>query len=114
MTDLRTDDETASNQDPVDEPSTGGNEALRLEVKALIREREREGVRGLATRLGPTEWAEIVPRLDPGEIAVLLRWLPDDEIPQPLEALPPDEAARILRSLPSPEAAALLAQRDPD
>ena len=66
------------------EPS--GIEALREEVQELIREREQEGVRGLADRLGPTEWAEIVPRLDPAEIAVLLRWLPDDEIRRELEA----------------------------
>jgi magnesium transporter len=118
MTDLRTDDtardETPGNGLPRDETSPSGNEALRLEVQALIREREREGVRGLANRLGPTEWAEIVPRLDPAEIAVLLRWLPDDEIPQLLEELSPDDAARILRSLTRPEAAALLEEMDPD
>jgi magnesium transporter len=119
MTDLRTDDDTAGgktppDEDPREETSPSGNEALRLEVQALIHEREREGVRGLADRLGPTEWAEIVPRLDPAEIAVLLRWLPDDEIPQLLEELSPDEAARILRSLTRPEAAALLQEIDPD
>jgi magnesium transporter len=114
MTDLRSGDKTGTDRDPDDTAAPGGNEGLRLEVQALIRERERDGVRGLADRLGPTEWAEIVPRLDPAEIAILLRWLPDNEIPQLLEELSPDEAARILRSLTQPEAAALLEEVDPD
>src|SRR5881397_3970227 len=47
------------------------------EIQELIRDREREGVRGLAERVGPSDWAELVPRLDPEEVAVLIRWLPD-------------------------------------
>jgi magnesium transporter len=90
------------------------DKGLQAEVRDLIRERERDGVRGLADRLGPTDWAEIVPRLDPAEVAILLRWLPDDEIPEVLEELSPEEAARILRSLTRPEAAALLEEMDPD
>jgi magnesium transporter len=87
---------------------------LLTEVQELIRDREREGVHGLAERVGPSEWAELVPRLDPGEVAVLIRWLPDEELPEVLEELSPTEAARILRTLSEPEAAALLAGMDPD
>ena len=58
---------------------------LLAEVQALVRERERDGVRGLAERIGPAEWADLVPLLEPGEIAVLLQWLPDEEIPEILE-----------------------------
>jgi magnesium transporter len=87
---------------------------LLAEVQALIREREREGVRGLAERIGAPEWADLVPHLEPREVAVLLQWLPDEEIPALLEELPPAEAARILRTLAAPEAADLLEEMDPD
>ena len=87
---------------------------LVAEVQALIREREREGVRGLAERIGPSEWADLVPQLEPNEVAVLLQWLPDEEIPLLLEELPPAEAARILRTLTRNEAAELLEDIDPD
>ncbi|HEY7452761.1 MAG TPA: magnesium transporter, partial [Candidatus Limnocylindria bacterium] len=87
---------------------------LLAEVQALIREREEEGVRGLAERIGPPEWADLVPQLEPREVAVLLQWLPDDDIPSLLEELPPFEAARILRTLAQPEAAELLEEMDPD
>jgi len=87
---------------------------LLTEVQELIRDREREGVHGLAERVGPSEWAELVPRLDPEEVAVLIRWLPDEELPEVLEELSPTEAARILRTLSEPEAAAILAGMDPD
>ena len=87
---------------------------LLAEVQALIREREREGVAGLAERIGAAEWADLVPQLEPNEVAVLLQWLPDDEVPALLEELPPAEAARILRTLSAPEAATLLEEMDPD
>ena len=87
---------------------------LLSEIQGLIREREHDGVRGLADRVEPAEWAELVPRLDPSEVAVLLQWLPDEELPELLEELSPAEAARILRTLSAPEAAALLADMDPD
>jgi magnesium transporter len=87
---------------------------LLAEVQALIREREREGVAGLAERIGASEWADLVPQLEPSEVAVLLQWLPDDEVPALLEELPPSEAARILRTLSAPEAATLLEEMDPD
>lgn len=87
---------------------------LLAEVQALIREREQEGVRGLAERIGPPEWADLIPNLEPREVAVLLQWLPDEEIPSLLEELPPVEAARILRTLAEPEAAQLLEEMDPD
>ena len=97
--------------DPMTSSQTG---ELLTEVQELIREREREGVAGLAERVGPAEWADLVPLLEPAEVAVLLQWLPDDEIPQLLEELPPSEAARILRTLAAPEAAHLLEDIDPD
>jgi magnesium transporter len=87
---------------------------LLAEVQALIREREREGVAGLAERIDASEWADLVPQLEPSEVAVLLQWLPDEEIPALLEELPPSEAARILRTLAAPEAAKLLEEMDPD
>ena len=72
---------------------------LRDELLELIRERERDGVRGLADRIGPAEWADLVPQLEPGEVAVLLQWLPDEEIPELLEELDPSTAAHLLRTL---------------
>jgi magnesium transporter len=87
---------------------------LLTEVQELIREREREGVAGLAERVGAAEWADLVPQLEPAEVAVLLQWLPDEEIPSLLEELQPYEAARILRTLAAPEAAQLLEDIDPD
>jgi hypothetical protein len=57
--------------------STLATDELLNEIQELIREREREGVVGLAERIGPSEWAALVPQLDRGEIAVLLQWLPD-------------------------------------
>jgi magnesium transporter len=87
---------------------------LLAEVQALIREREQEGVRGLAERVGAAEWADLVPQLEPSEVAVLLQWLPDEEVPAVLEELPPSEAARILRTLSANEAGVLLGEMDPD
>jgi magnesium transporter len=94
--------------------STQATSDLLAEVQALIREREREGVLGLAELIGPAEWADLVPQLEPPEIAVLIQWLPDEEIGEILEELPPTEAARILRSLSAPEAGQLLGEMDPD
>ena len=94
--------------------STPATDELLREIQALIREREREGVVGLAERIGPSEWAGLVPELDSAEIAVLFQWLPDDEVAQLLEELDPAEAARILRNLSQVEAASLLAGMDPD
>jgi len=87
---------------------------LLAEVQALIREREREGVLGLAEMIGAAEWADLVPQLEPTEVAVLVQWLPDEEIAAILEELPPSEAARILRTLSAPEASQLLGEMDPD
>ena len=87
---------------------------LLAEVQALIRERERDGVLGLAEVVGAAEWADLVPQLEPSEVAVLIQWLPDDEIALILEELPPVEAARILRTLSAPEAGNLLGEMDPD
>lgn len=94
--------------------STTATDELLNEIQELIREREREGVVGLAERIGPSEWAALVPQLDPGEVAVLLQWLPDEEVPLLLEELDPAEAAGILRTLSQAEAAKLLAEMDPD
>jgi magnesium transporter len=94
--------------------STQATADLLAEVQALIRERERDGVLGLAELIGPAEWADLVPQLERSEIAVLLQWLPDEEIGELLEELPPAEAARILRTLSAPEAGQLLGEMDPD
>jgi magnesium transporter len=87
---------------------------LLAEVQALIHERERDGVLGLAERVGAAEWADLVPHLEPSEVAVLIQWLPDEEIAVILEELSPFEAARILRTLSAPEAGQLLGEMDPD
>lgn len=87
---------------------------LLAEVQALIREREEEGVRGLAERVGPAEWADLVPHLEPAEVAVLLQWLPDEEAASLLEEVAPQTAAEILRTLTAPEAGELLGDMDPD
>lgn len=87
---------------------------LLAEVQALIHERERDGVLGLAERVGAAEWADLVPQLEPNEVAVLIQWLPDEEIALILEELAPVEAARILRTLSAPEAGNLLGEMDPD
>jgi magnesium transporter len=87
---------------------------LLAEVQAMIREREEEGVRGLAERIGAAEWADLVPQLDPREVAVLLQWLPEDELPALMEELSPANAARIMRTLASTDAAVLLGSMDPD
>ena len=88
--------------------ASAATDALREELQQLIREREREGVRGLAERVGPAEWADLIPQLDPGEVAVLLQWLPDEEIPLVFEELDPYNAASILRTLSENEAAEVL------
>jgi magnesium transporter len=87
---------------------------LLAEVQALIHERERDGVRGLAELIGPAEWADLVPQLEPSEVAVLIQWLPDEEIAAILEELPPTSAAKILRSVSVVEAGQLLGEMDPD
>src|SRR5262245_52628633 len=97
-----------------DAMTTQATADLLAEVQALIREREREGVVGLAELIGPAEWADLVPQLQPSEVAVLIQWLPDEEIAMILEELPPTEAARILRSLSANEAGELLGEMDPD
>ncbi len=94
--------------------SNAATDQLLVEIQELIREREEEGVRGLADRVGPAEWADLVPRLDPHEIATLIRWLPDEELPELFEELEPSQAAQILRTLTVPEAADVLADMDPD
>jgi magnesium transporter len=87
---------------------------LLTRVQRLIREREEEGIRGLAEQVGPSEWADIVPQLETVEVAALLHWLPDEEVPRLLEELAPGDAAHVLRSLSAPEAAVLLESMDPD
>ena len=89
-------------------------EELLTELRDLIATHEGRGIRGLTTRLGPAEWADIVPRLDDEEVDALLELLPDDEIPELLEELDPADAAVILRRLSPPLAADLLEAMDPD
>ncbi len=90
------------------------NDDLLADVRGLLAEREESGIVGLADRLGPSEWADLVPRLDPTEVAVLLEWLPEAEIAEVLEELDPANAAAILRTLSRNEAADLLETMDPD
>jgi magnesium transporter len=94
--------------------STQATADLLAEVQALIHERERDGVLGLAELIGPAEWADLVPQLEPNEVAVLIQWLSEEEMALILEELPPVEAARILRTLSAPEAGQLLGEMDPD
>ncbi|MGH2617738.1 MAG: magnesium transporter, partial [Thermomicrobiales bacterium] len=84
------------------------------EIRELIAEREELGIRGLADRLGPSDWADIVLRLDDDEVAVLLASIPDAEIPEVFEELDPANAAALLRLCPREEAADLLEAIDPD
>lgn len=90
------------------------NDDLIDEIRELIAEREELGIRGLTDRLGPSDWADIVPRLDDDEVAVLLASLPDSEIPEILEELDPANAAAILRLQSREDAADLLEAIDPD
>jgi len=94
--------------------TNAASDALRDELQQLIREREQEGVRGLAERVGPADWADLIPQLDANEVAVLLQWLPDEEIPEIFEELDPSIAASILRTLSANEAAVVLGGMDPD
>jgi magnesium transporter len=84
------------------------------EVRHVLAEREELGIRGLADRLGPADWADVVPRLDDDEVAALLASLPSDEIPQILEELAPEQTASVLQFLGEEKAVDLLEQMDPD
>jgi magnesium transporter len=89
-------------------------EELLDEIRDLIAEREELGIRGLADRLGPADWADIILRLDDDEVSVLLASLPEVELPEILEELDPTNAASILRLRSAEEAADLLEAIDPD
>ena len=84
------------------------------EVRTLLAEREELGIRGLADRLGPADWADLVPRLDADEVAALLASLPEGEIPELLEELESEQAASVLHTLGHDRAADLLERMDPD
>lgn len=90
------------------------NDELLEEIRALLAEREEQGVRGLTDSLGPSDWADILVRLDDDEVALLLDTIPDREIPEILEELDPTNAAAILRLQPREEAADFLEAIDPD
>ena len=90
------------------------NDDVLEDIRARIAEREELGIRGLAERLGPADWADIVPRLNEDEIAALLEILPDSEISELLGELEPEQAADILETLETDQAADLLEQIDPD
>jgi magnesium transporter len=89
-------------------------ETLFNDVRELIDARRADGVAALATRVGPSEWAAIIPSLEPDEVAALIQWLPDDDLPALLAELTPEEAARILRTLSRGEAADVLEAMAPD
>src|ERR687896_389813 len=72
------------------------------EIRDLIAEREELGIRGLADRLGPSDWADIVVRLDEDEVSVLL------------EAIDPDDATDIVAELPSADREQILEAMEPD
>ncbi|MBA3415500.1 MAG: magnesium transporter, partial [Chloroflexia bacterium] len=84
------------------------------EVRALLAEREELGIRGLADRLGPADWADLVPRLDDIEVAALLASLPAAEITELLEELEPEQTASVLQFLGHARAVDLLERMDPD
>lgn len=90
------------------------SEEMRSEIHELIAARERDGILGLAGRISPAEWADVVHQLDDDELAVLLEWLPDDQVPLLLEELDPAQAAAILLTYSRSEAADLLEQMAPD
>lgn len=90
------------------------SEELLDEIRDLIAERQERGIRGLADRLGPSDWADLLVRLDDDEVAILLESIPDAEIPEILEELDPENAAAILRLQPREDAADLLEAIDPD
>jgi magnesium transporter len=68
----------------------------------------------MAERVGPPEWADLVPLLSPREISALIQWLPDEQVSQLLAELEPREAAAILRALTLAEAAEFLEGMQPD
>jgi magnesium transporter len=93
---------------------THERDQLLSELREVIADREREGIRGLAQRLGPTEWAELIPTLERDEISTLIDWLPDAQIADLLAELDPEQAADILRTLAHGEAADVLEDMPPD
>ncbi len=90
------------------------SEELLADVREMIAHRQRRGIHGLAGRLGPAEWADLVPRLETAEVAVLFQWLSETELAELLEELDPSVAASLLRLLSRHEAADLLEAMDPD
>src|ERR687896_502252 len=72
------------------------------EIRDLIAEREELGIRGLADRLGPSDWADIVVRLDEDEVSVLL------------EAIDPDDATDIIAELSTEDREQILGAMEPE
>jgi magnesium transporter len=91
-----------------------GAAELQDEIRSLLAHREREGVAGLSERVGPAEWAAVVPLLSSSEVSALIQWLPDEQVPHLLAELDPHEAAAILRALTVHEAADFLEAMNPD
>src|SRR4029079_3625414 len=88
-----------------DAMTTQATADLVAEVQALIREREREGVLGLAELIGPAEWADLVPQLEPNEVTVLIPGLPAPSrraaAPRPLRGAPGEERGRCPGGAPA-------------
>src|SRR5918992_1897512 len=75
------------------------------EIRDLIAEREELGIRGLADRLGPSDWADIVVRLDEDEVTVLLESIDPDDATDIVAELPSEDRERILEAMEPDEAA---------
>lgn len=84
------------------------------EIRQAISARDRDALLTLAIRVGPAEWADIVPHLGAAEVAVLFQWLPDEDLAELMGDLEPAAAADILRTLSRREAADLLEAMHPD
>lgn len=90
------------------------DQALLSKMRELIADRELDGISGLAHRIGPAEWADLIPNLDDDELTELLESLPDDQLSELLAELAPEAAARILAKLPSGEVSDILGDMEPD
>lgn len=90
------------------------DQVLLDKMRELIAERRLDGIEGIAHRIGPAEWADLIPNLDADELSDLLDTLPQEEVSELLAELSPESAARILKALPAHEASGILGEMEPD